>query len=589
MKTNLRHRSMKSLSATKTCVGLEELRHNDPDCPYDADIKNCETTDLKIGDLCEGDGECSTNNNLDNCEDYDIYQVVALIPKNKQSEYYERENGYCVDAGDVAATESSVLTKQSCEEGAKAVGWGDTTVHGGQISIASGCPRDHTVEQCSPEGCYLKAQPDGTQTLFLLECWEAYLPNFSHCGGYAGAGYICVNNWCAAVGPGGTPNSCAQNKGPNLAVNVQTGRCEKIDIHGPCTSTRKCLCRRSSSASGSSNGGSGSVMNTLCAAGTYQFQQSGGTLSCESCETGMYNDEIGRGSCKECAVGAYNDQTRQITESSCESCESGLYNEEKGQASCKECAVGAYNYQIGQITASSCESCQLGMYNDEKGQAHCKKCQQNLKPSLSQTSCVEEEIIIDTSNQPFPHSPSPTDNIVTGIISPTTLCVGLSELRANSPICPTDASNLMNCESSTLKVGDLCEGDGECSTDTELNNCDNFDIYLVTELSTSDSEMEFTNEDDDDVSYDNGEEETSSGADSTLYNIMAFFSGSFALLLLFRICFILCGGQLILLEDGSRRTWDGGLDKEEQQRRQRLRSGLAFLCCIFWLIFASMT
>jgi hypothetical protein len=46
----------------------------------------------------------------------------------------------------------------------------------------------------------------------------------------------------------------------------------------------------------------------------------------------------------------------------------------------------------------------------------------------------------------------------------------------------TDA--LKNCDDSSLKAGDLCEADGECGTDGDINNCDHkgvpaADIYRL--------------------------------------------------------------------------------------------------------------
>ena len=56
-------------------------------------------------------------------------------------------------------------------------------------------------------------------------CWEAYLPNYPNCGGYSSAGYTCVGDYCAAMDPGGTPNTCAVDKGANYVVDQATGRC----------------------------------------------------------------------------------------------------------------------------------------------------------------------------------------------------------------------------------------------------------------------------------------------------------------------------------------------------------------------------
>lgn len=40
----------------------------------------------------------------------------------------------------------------------------------------------------------------------------------------------------------------------------------------------------------------------------------------------------------------------------------------------------------------------------------------------------------------------------------------------NSSLCP--AYDPPSCNNATMQVGDLCEGDGECGTDNNLNNCD---------------------------------------------------------------------------------------------------------------------
>ena len=45
-------------------------------------------------------------------------------------------------------------------------------------------------------------------------------------------------------------------------------------------------------------------------------------------------------------------------------------------------------------------------------------------------------------------------------------------------------NNILPCTGSTVSVGHLCKGTGECDTDTELNNCgDDHDIYFRLESS----------------------------------------------------------------------------------------------------------
>lgn len=42
-------------------------------------------------------------------------------------------------------------------------------------------------------------------------------------------------------------------------------------------------------------------------------------------------------------------------------------------------------------------------------------------------------------------------------------------------VCPDEPKSMPNCEE--VADGELCEGDGECGTDTDLNNCGPYDVY----------------------------------------------------------------------------------------------------------------
>jgi len=50
---------------------------------------------------------------------------------------------------------------------------------------------------------------------------------------------------------------------------------------------------------------------------------------------------------------------------------------------------------------------------------------------------------------------------------------------AETSECPTDP-DIANCLTPGLAIGSLCEAGGECYTDSNLNNCGNHDIYVVT-------------------------------------------------------------------------------------------------------------
>ena len=54
--------------------------------------------------------------------------------------------------------------------------------------------------------------------------------------------------------------------------------------------------------------------------------------------------------------------------------------------------------------------------------------------------------------------------------------------------CPFDPDHLTSCDHPNLNVGDLCEGDGECGTFTDANNCGVADVYNLTARSEENAE-----------------------------------------------------------------------------------------------------
>jgi len=86
--------------------------------------------------------------------------------------------------------------------------------------------------------------------------------------------------------------------------------------------------------------------------------------------------------------------------------------------------------------------------------------------------------------------------------------------------CPKEL-NLGNCDDEDLEAGDFCEGDGECGTDPDLDNCSNkddkdMDIYRVRgkESSSSSSSSEEASSEDSEESEESSEESESSEASS---------------------------------------------------------------------------
>ncbi len=90
-------------------------------------------------------------------------------------------------------------------------------------SVCSLCPdaSPSTREMCAPPDC--RAIAVGTSGSRTGHCWEAHVPSFD-CQCYEAAGYSCRGEYCAAIDPGGSPSTCAVDKGTRCQVN-SAGRC----------------------------------------------------------------------------------------------------------------------------------------------------------------------------------------------------------------------------------------------------------------------------------------------------------------------------------------------------------------------------
>jgi hypothetical protein len=60
-------------------------------------------------------------------------------------------------------------------------------------------------------------------------CYEAFTPDYPECSGYEAVGYTCVGSYCAAMNPGGNPDTCAKLISESSVVDASTGRCSTPD------------------------------------------------------------------------------------------------------------------------------------------------------------------------------------------------------------------------------------------------------------------------------------------------------------------------------------------------------------------------
>ena len=81
------HRCLLALAllatASAKCPKVEPLPRDSEECPDELDLVACDHPSLKVGDYCEGDGECGTDKGENNCRNElhssaDIYKVVSM-------------------------------------------------------------------------------------------------------------------------------------------------------------------------------------------------------------------------------------------------------------------------------------------------------------------------------------------------------------------------------------------------------------------------------------------------------------------------------------------------------------------------------
>ena len=93
-----------------------------------------------------------------------------------------------------------------------------------------------------------------------------------------------------------------------------------------------------------------------------------------------------------------------------------------------------------------------------------------------------------------------------------TLCPDLEALSVGSSDCPDDL-DLVPCDDLSLEAGDFCEGDGECGTSEDLDNCSDedhqgADIYRIVSSDESESSESTESESEEESTESESEEES---------------------------------------------------------------------------------
>eukprot|EP00937_MAST-01D_sp_MAST-1D-sp2_P000276 g276.t1 len=112
-----------------------------------------------------------------------------------------------------------------------------------------------------------------------------------------------------------------------------------------------------------------------CSVGKYRIADASGasspeSVACTKCAAGRFQPEAGaQGDCVPCAGGLYSAQN------SCQECDPGLYQDQLGQPLCKNCPAGEYSGASND--RAQCKSCAGGWYSEQpraQDVTYCKDC-----------------------------------------------------------------------------------------------------------------------------------------------------------------------------------------------------------------------
>ena len=118
----------------------------------------------------------------------------------------------------------------------------------------------------------------------------------------------------------------------------------------------------------------------LCPAG---FASAEGSVKCEICGAGQYS-QIAGGDCKLCNVGQYR-SSNMVDVTTCQSCEAGYYQSDVGQTSCLPCVQGEFLDIVG---GNSCKLCSPSTYVSHKGRKiPCSNCPTGWSSAAGSAKC----------------------------------------------------------------------------------------------------------------------------------------------------------------------------------------------------------
>ncbi|EGB06987.1 hypothetical protein AURANDRAFT_65212 [Aureococcus anophagefferens] len=468
------------------CPYLFALPEDDGDCPdpvvLTASYPHCGQAGLGVGDLCEGDGECATSNNLDNCEDAngdfeaDIYRVVAADPTAAPTamvcpDYLEEVDlDDCPDPvvltasyphcgsphltiGDMCEGDNECGTSNGLDNCPDAAGDMEADIYlivGGNPTRAPTTPLPTDV-QCPDYVAALAYDSDDCPDPIVLTA------SYPHCGQVG----LDVGDLCEGDGECGTTNgvdNCEDAAG-DMKADIY-----RIVADAPTSAPTEIQCPDYLEEVDLDD-----CPDPVVLTASYPHCGSPHLTIGDMCEG---DNECGTSNGLDNCPDAAGDM------------EADIYlivggNPTKVPTSAAPSALACLSYR--EATSDECpedadiENCgfpglEVGDLCETDGECGLDHDLDNCEYGGTQQADIYVVVAApDPTAAPSTPAPSPV------------VCAEVRE--ATSDECPDDA-DLAPCSTIGLEVGDLCESDGECGLDHDLDNCEyggeqNADIYVV--------------------------------------------------------------------------------------------------------------
>ena len=431
----------------EACPNLREATSDE--CPDSTDgMVSCDDETLAVGTQCEGDGECGTSVDLNNCEHYGemAADVYVVLPSPTASPTYlptaSRPPSYA-PTPETCPESLTPVDEEDCPEDSDIAHCATPTLADGDLCEGDGeCDTSQHLDNCMYNGAFVAdiyrvgeaptAAPSYAPTATSCPDYLVWLAD--DCTAYV-ADEFGVADVCATVGLD-VGDVCL---GDGLTCDTVADACYLVARGWP------------------SGAPSASPTPVVCPELLIEAEcdDDEGAGSCAAATTALGDACVGDGVCGDsgvCYVSAGGSPSGTPTTQSpsamvCLPTRPATDDECPEDADIQHC--GTPGLEVGDL----CEG--DGECDTDNGLNNCPY-----------DGLTEADIYVIVG--------APTAAPSTPTVAPSTAAPSAQACyfyrAASEAECPDDA-DIWNCATPGLEIGDLCEADGECDTDTDLNNC----------------------------------------------------------------------------------------------------------------------